>query len=104
LETAATDGSNEQQWELCLTVQHFRHFLILSFHREIKSFLVFGFLRDVRDEFTDDVSEHPVGPIFTGQPTHLVILVHLTSDYGTQREFRNVVGKLASHMAQKPQN
>jgi hypothetical protein len=27
----------------------------------------FGFLYDVRSEFTDDVSELPVGSIFTGQ-------------------------------------
>ena len=28
--------------------------------------MVLGFLRCVRDEFTDDVSETAVGPIFTG--------------------------------------
>jgi hypothetical protein len=30
-------------------------------------FLVFGFWHDVRGEFPDNVSEFPVGPIFTGQ-------------------------------------
>jgi hypothetical protein len=31
--------------------------------------LVWGFLYDVRSEFTDDVSEIAVGPVFTGHMT-----------------------------------
>jgi hypothetical protein len=42
----------------------------------------FLFFHDVRSEFIDDVSELAVGLIFTG-------------------EFRNVVGKLASHIVEK---
>jgi hypothetical protein len=38
------------------------------------------------------------------QSTHLVILIHLTSEDGSHREFQNVVGKLASHIMQKPIN
>jgi hypothetical protein len=38
------------------------------------------------------------------QPTHLVILVQLTSEDGAHMEFRNVVGKLASYIVQKPKN
>ena len=34
---------------------------------EVTLFLVLGFLQGVRGEFTDDVSETAVGPIFTGQ-------------------------------------
>jgi hypothetical protein len=41
-------------------------------------FLVSGFLHGVRSEFTNDVSELPVGPIFTGQTN---------SQDGTHREF-----------------
>jgi hypothetical protein len=39
-------------------------------------FLVLGFLHGVRSEFTDDVSETAVGPIFTGhdQSRHLTSL------------------------------
>jgi hypothetical protein len=59
-------------------------------------FLVFGFLHYVQSEFTDEVSELPVGTIFTGQMK--------TSEDGTHREIRNVVGKLASHIVQKPKN
>jgi hypothetical protein len=29
--------------------------------------MVFGFLHNVRSQLTDEVSEFPVGPIFTGQ-------------------------------------
>jgi hypothetical protein len=52
-------------------------------------FLVSGFLHDVRSEFTDDVSKLTVGP-------NKVILINLTSEYGTHSEFRNVVGKFVS--------
>ena len=36
-------------------------------------FLVSGFLHDVRNEFTDDVSKLTVGPIFTGHMTSLLV-------------------------------
>jgi hypothetical protein len=65
----------------------------------------------VQSEFADDVSELPVGPVFTGQRNknnqtsiRLVILVRLTSEDGTHREFRNVVGKLTLHIVQLPNN
>jgi hypothetical protein len=31
----------------------------------------------------------------------LVILIHMTSEYGNHNEFRNVASKLASHIVQK---
>jgi hypothetical protein len=40
--------------------------LILRFHSEINIIFVLGFLHGRRDEFTDDVSETVVGPIFIG--------------------------------------
>jgi hypothetical protein len=56
---------------------------------DIYCFLVSGFIHDVRSEFTDDVLELPVGPIFT---------VHLASEDGAHREFRNVIGKFTSYI------
>jgi hypothetical protein len=84
-----------------------RFFLFKKEHRELQCsvdfklslwhkycFLVLGFLHVVRSEFPDDASELLVGPIFT----------IFTSEGGTHREFLNVVGKLASHIMQKPEN
>jgi hypothetical protein len=43
-------------------------FFVLDFQFGINIvFLVLGFLHGVRGEFTDDVSENAVSPIFTGQ-------------------------------------
>jgi hypothetical protein len=47
-------------------------------------------------EFTDDVSELPVGPIFT-----LVKCSFDMCDVGTHWEFRNVVSKLDFHIVYK---
>jgi hypothetical protein len=51
-------------------------------NKEYLFFFGFGVLHGVRDEFTDDVSETAVGPIFTG--------------------FRNIFN--TSHIVEKPQN
>jgi hypothetical protein len=48
---------------------------------------LFGFLNDVRSEFTDDVSELTVGTVKVGHT-----------------ELRNVVSKLTLQIAQKPKN
>jgi hypothetical protein len=52
-----------------------------------------------------------MGPTFTGQMNNLIHLigqlvknVQLTSEDGTHRYFRNVVGKFASHIVQRPRN
>jgi hypothetical protein len=44
----------------------------------------------VQGEFTNDVSEAAVHPVFTG--------------HELERGFRNVVSKFTSHTVQKPQN
>jgi hypothetical protein len=70
---------------------------MLSFHHEISAVTWFlGFCRMC--EFTDGILELSVGSIFIGQ----MILVQLTSEGGTHREFRNVVGKFASPIMQNP--
>ena len=73
-----------------------------------------GFLHGVRGEFTDDVSETAVGPIFTGHElerewaaSHSVAHLHPNSwpvKDGTHSDFRNVVSKFTSHTVQQPQN
>jgi hypothetical protein len=68
--------------------------------------MLLGFLHDVQSEFTDDVSEFTLGPIFTGNKnknnqTSRLLLIHVTSKDGTHDEFQNVVSKLASHIVQK---
>jgi hypothetical protein len=48
----------------------------------------------VQGEFTNEILETTVDPIFTG---------HEHKD-GTHSSFQNVVGKFTSHAMQKPQN
>jgi hypothetical protein len=62
-------------------------FLIFDFYRET-NVVFLGFLHGVRGEFTDDVSQHAVGFIFTG----------------TRSGFRNVVANLPRTPRKTPQN
>jgi hypothetical protein len=63
--------------------------LILNFHRGMNiDFLVLGFLRGVRGEFLDDVSEVSVDLIFTGHESER----KKASEIGTHSSPRNVVG------------
>lgn len=62
-------------------------------------FFVLGFLPDVRKEFTDNVSETTVSPIFTGLFTD-----YMTSKDGTHGWLWNVLTKPALYIVQKPKN
>jgi hypothetical protein len=69
--------------------------LILHIYRgmNIYIFLIWGFLHGVRSEFTDNVSETAVGPIFTGHELECKWLI--ASEDGTHIGFRNVVSKFS---------
>ena len=63
--------------------------MILDFHRVTIFFFGFGgFLHCVQGEFTDDISETAVGPIFTGHE-----LEHTLTHYHS---------KFTSHTVKKP--
>jgi hypothetical protein len=64
--------------------------------------MVLGFLHGVWVRLADDVSEVPVGSIFTGQVKRIYIFLHeifvlLDLEDGTDQEFRNVGSQPQPH-------